>query len=80
MGVGKGDEGAVATPTGKDPCHPRRGEPGCPLTGAPSEQRHLREFRRLVHQVPRGSARWSPQFLFRSISTWTGDCLLFTLT
>lgn len=31
MGVGKGDEGAVATPTGKEPCHPRRGELGCPL-------------------------------------------------
>jgi len=52
MGVGKRDEGAVATPTGKDLCHPRRGEPGCPPTGAPSEQRHLREFRRLVHWVP----------------------------
>ena len=80
MGVGKRDEGAVATPTGKDLCHPRRGEPGCPPTGAPSEQRHLCEFRRLVHWVPRGSAQRSPQFLLWSISTWTGDCLLFTLT
>ena len=35
MGVGKGDEGAVATPTGKDPCHPRRGEPGCPPHWSP---------------------------------------------
>ena len=29
MGVGKGDKEAIAAPTGKDPCHLRRGEPAC---------------------------------------------------